>query len=186
SKPAWRTPTTPSVADRQPIGKTKRTTAACAPRMAPLIDESTEFGARVARRLRDETVVRLTTVTPSGAPLPRPAGFLWDSGTNVFIHNQPGARIHKIRRNPKVALNFDGDGRGGDIVVLSGTAEVDESRPSPAENTAWIAKYASECQRSGMTAGRPVGEVPAVSGPQVGVGLRGNLKVEVEDMSSQL
>jgi len=54
-----------------------------------------------------------------------------------------------IRRNPKVALNFDGDGRGGDIVVLSGTAEVDESRPSPAENTAWIAKYASECQRSG-------------------------------------
>src|SRR5581483_10052063 len=94
SKPAWRTPTTPSVADRQPIGKTKRTTAACAPRMAPLIDESTEFGARVARRLRDETVVRLTTVTPSGAPLPRPAGFLWDSGTNVFIHNQPGARIH--------------------------------------------------------------------------------------------
>jgi len=65
SKPAWRTPTTPSVADRQPIEKTKRTTAACAPRMAPLIDESTEFGARVARRLRDETVVRLTTVTPS-------------------------------------------------------------------------------------------------------------------------
>jgi len=63
---------------------------------------------------------------------------------------------------------------------------VDESRPSAAENTAWIAKYASECQRSGMTAGRPVGEVPAVSGPQVGVGLGGNLKVEVEDMSSQL
>ncbi|HEY5428346.1 MAG TPA: hypothetical protein VIK04_04460 [Solirubrobacteraceae bacterium] len=28
--------------------------------------------------------------------------------------------------NPKVTLNFRGDADGGDIVVLSGTAEVDE------------------------------------------------------------
>ena len=50
-------------------------------------------------------------------------------------------------------MNFDGDGRGGDIVVLSGTAEVDESGPSAAEDAAWLAKYASELKRSGMTAG---------------------------------
>jgi PPOX class probable F420-dependent enzyme len=117
-----------------------------------LIDESTEVGARVARRLRDETVVWLTTVTRSGAPLPRPVGFLWDGGTNVFVYSQPGARIRNIQRNPKVTLNFDGDGQGGDIVVLSGTAEVDESRPSAAENTAWLAKYVTEWERSGMTA----------------------------------
>ncbi len=120
--------------------------------MAPLIDESSEFGARVARRLRDETVVWLTTVTRSGAPLPRPVGFLWDGGTNVFVYSQPGARIRNIQRNPKVTLNFDGDGRGGDIVVLSGIAEVDESHPSAAENAAWIAKYATEWERSGMSA----------------------------------
>ncbi len=35
-----------------------------------MIDESTEFGARVAAHLREERVVWLTTVTPSGAPLP--------------------------------------------------------------------------------------------------------------------
>jgi PPOX class probable F420-dependent enzyme len=119
--------------------------------MDALIDESTEFGARVARRLRDETVVWLTTVTPSGAPLPRPVGFLWDGGANVFVYSQPGTRIRNIQRNPKVTLNFDGDGHGGDIVVLSGTAEVDESRPSAAENTAWFAKYAAEWERSGIT-----------------------------------
>jgi len=45
-----------------------------------LIDEGSELGARVARRLREETVVWLTTVAPSGAPLPRPVGFLWDGG----------------------------------------------------------------------------------------------------------
>ena len=117
-----------------------------------MIDESTEFGARVARRLREETVVWLTTVTPSGAPLPRPVGFLWDGDDSVSVYSQPGARVRNIARNPRVTLNFDSDGRGGDIVVLSGTAEVDESGPSAAENAAWVAKYATEWERSGMTA----------------------------------
>jgi PPOX class probable F420-dependent enzyme len=117
-----------------------------------MLDEGSEFGARVARRLREETIVWLTTVTPSGAPLPRPVGFLWDSGDTVFIYSQPGARIRNIERNPKVTLNFDGDGQGGDIVVLSGTAEVDELASSATDNTAWIAKYAAEWERSGMTA----------------------------------
>jgi PPOX class probable F420-dependent enzyme len=118
-----------------------------------MIDESAEFGARVARHLREETVVWLTTVTASCAPLPRPVGFLWDGGENVSVYSQPGARIRNIRRNPKVTLNFRGDANGGDIVVLSGTAEVDESGPSAAENTAWVSKYATEWQRFGMTAG---------------------------------
>jgi len=117
-----------------------------------MIDESSEFGARVARHLREETFVWLTTVTPSGAPLPRPVGFLWDGGEHISVYSQPGARIRNISRNPKVTLNFRGDSNGSDIVVLSGTAEVDESGPSAAENTAWVAKYATEWARAGMTA----------------------------------
>jgi PPOX class probable F420-dependent enzyme len=117
-----------------------------------MIDESTEFGARVARHLREETVVWLTTVTPSGAPLPRPVGFLWDGRDNVSVYSRPGARIRNIGRNPKVALNFRGDATGRDIVVLSGTAEVHESGPRAAENAAWVAKYATEWERFGMTA----------------------------------
>ena len=117
-----------------------------------MFNDRSEFGARVARRLREETVVWLTTVTASGAPLPRPVGFLWDGGDSVSIYSQPGARIRNITRNPKVTLNFDGDGQGGDVVILSGTAEVDKSVPSAAENTAWVAKYATEWKRSGMTA----------------------------------
>jgi catechol 2,3-dioxygenase-like lactoylglutathione lyase family enzyme len=81
-----------------------------------MIEESKEFGARVAQHLREETVVWLTTVTPSGAPLPRPGGFLWD---------------------------------GGDILVLSGTAEVDESGPSAAEKGA-------SSQSSRLSKHRPV------------------------------
>lgn len=87
-----------------------------------MIDESSEFGARVARHLREEIVVWLTTVTASGAPLPRPVGFVWDGGEDVSVYSQTGARIRNIARNPRVTLNFGGDGEGGDIVILSGIA----------------------------------------------------------------
>jgi hypothetical protein len=56
-----------------------------------------------------------------------------------------------MRRQP-VTLNFRGDANGGDIVVLSGTAEVDKSGPSAAENAAWVSKYATDWKRAGMTA----------------------------------
>ncbi len=117
-----------------------------------MIDERTEFGARVARHLHEETLVWLTTVTPSGAPLPRPVGFLWSTSDQITVYSQPGARIRNIRNNPKVTLNFRGDPNGGDIVVLTGLAGVDEHAPSAAENIAWIDKYAKEWARAGMTA----------------------------------
>lgn len=117
-----------------------------------MIDESSEFGARVAQHLRKESVVWLTTVAPSGAPLPRPVGFLWDGRETVTMYSQPGARVRNIGHNPRVTLNFRGDAHGGDIVVLSGTARVDESAPSADKNAAWRAKYADEWTRAGMTA----------------------------------
>jgi PPOX class probable F420-dependent enzyme len=79
-------------------------------------------------------------------------GFLWDSGENVSVYSQLGARVRNIGRNPKVTLNFRGDANGGDIVVLAGTAEVDESGPSAPEDAARVAKYATEWERFGMTA----------------------------------
>src|SRR6202012_1217550 len=104
----------------------------------PVIDEGTEFGTRIARRLREESVVWLTTVTPAGAPLPRPVGFLWDGGDTVSIYSQPGARVRNIAANPRVALHFDGDGRGGEVVVLSGIARVDPDAPPADAWPAWL------------------------------------------------
>ena len=90
-------------------------------RCRAMIDESTEFGARVARHLREEIVVWMTTVAPDGSPLPMPVWFHWDGGENVLMYSQRGARVRNIEANPHVTLNFAGDGDGGDIVVLSGT-----------------------------------------------------------------
>ena len=117
----------------------------------PVIDESTEFGARAARHLREEIVVWMTTVTPGGAPVPRPVWFSWDGGESVVMYSQPKLRIRNLEANPRVALNFDGDGDGGDIVVLSGTAAVDGELSAANDNPDYIAKYDDHIARLGMT-----------------------------------
>src|SRR4051812_23080254 len=73
-----------------------------------VIDRDTEFGARVARHLREDVVVWLTSVSPSGAPLPAPVWFVWDGAESVLMYSMPGARVRNLRANPKVSLNFAG------------------------------------------------------------------------------
>ncbi|MCA1724947.1 MAG: TIGR03667 family PPOX class F420-dependent oxidoreductase [Thermomicrobia bacterium] len=84
------------------------------------IDTTTDFGKRVERRLREETIIWLTTVRRDGTPQPTPVWFLWD-GENVLIYSRPNQQKQRnIEHSPKVSLHFDGDGRGGDIIVLTG------------------------------------------------------------------
>jgi PPOX class probable F420-dependent enzyme len=116
-----------------------------------VIDESTEFGTRATRHLREEVVVWMTTVTPGGAPVPRPVWFIWDGAESVVMYSQPKLRIRNLEGNSRVALNFDGDGGGGDIVVLSGTAAVDGDLPAANDNPAYLAKYDEHIARIGMT-----------------------------------
>jgi PPOX class probable F420-dependent enzyme len=119
--------------------------------MAALIDESSDFGARVARHLRDEVVVWFTTVTPAGAPLPAPVWFIWDGAETVSMYSMDGARVRNLEGNPRVTLNFGGDGGGGDIVVLSGRAAVDEAI-GPASGVApYVEKYGWGFDRIGVT-----------------------------------
>jgi PPOX class probable F420-dependent enzyme len=116
-----------------------------------MIDLSSDFGARAARHLREETVVWLTTVTPKGAPLPSPVWFLWDGVESVLMYSQPSARITNLEDNPRVTLNFDGDGKGGDIVVFSGTATVDRELPRVDANESYLSKYSEGITRIGST-----------------------------------
>lgn len=116
-----------------------------------MIDQGTEFGARVARHLREEVVVWMTTVTPAGAPLPMPVWFLWDGAESVLMYSLPGARVRNIAANPRVTLNFHGDGRGGDIVVLSGNAAIDHEAPPADQSSGYLTKYDEHITRIGMT-----------------------------------
>src|SRR5215472_18144890 len=97
-----------------------------------LPDPSTPFGERVARRLRDEPLIWFTTVDAKGTPQPTPVWFLWDEATTTFlIYSRAEAkRLTHIQQNPRVALNFDGNGKGGDIIVILGEARVSPTDPS--------------------------------------------------------
>lgn len=116
-----------------------------------MIEENTEFGARVARHLREEIVVWLTTVSPAGSPVPRPVWFLWGGADSVAMYSRPKLRIRNLEANPRVTLNFDGDGGGGDIVVLSGMAELDNDLPQADRNPEYLEKYDDHIARIGMT-----------------------------------
>jgi PPOX class probable F420-dependent enzyme, Rv3369 family len=105
-----------------------------------LPDPTTEFGARVARRLREEMLVWLTVVDGAGTPQPAPVWFLWD-GESVLVYSHGEAkRLDHVRANPRVALHFDGNGHGGDIVVLTGRAEI-TAEPLAEGNPDYLAKY---------------------------------------------
>jgi PPOX class probable F420-dependent enzyme len=116
-----------------------------------MIDLDSDFGAGAARHLREETVVWLTTVTPKGAPLPSPVWFLWDGEDSVLMYSMPSARIANLNTNPRVTLNFGGDGHGCDIVVFSGTAKVDPELPRADANEAYLSKYSDGISRLGST-----------------------------------
>jgi len=117
-----------------------------------MLDLTTEFGQRVARRLAEERIIWLTTVSPDGIPHPRPVWFLWTDDA-FLIYSQPGTfKLGHIEANPNVALNLDGDGQGGNIVVFTGQARLDPTAPPAHQVPEYVAKYRPGFQRIGLTA----------------------------------
>jgi PPOX class probable F420-dependent enzyme len=116
------------------------------------IDTSTEFGQRVERRLREDRLIWLTTVAADGTPQPSPVWFLWD-GDSILIYSRPSApKLRHIERQPKVALNLDGDGQGGDIVIVTGEAVIAADAPPAHRVPEYARKYAWGFDRLKMTA----------------------------------
>jgi len=108
---------------------------------AVLPDPSTPFGERVAQRLREDPVIWLTTVGADGTPQPNPVWFLWDGQSFLTYNRADAKRLVHIKRNPRVALNFDGNGRGGDIVVMTGEARINDDDPPVDQVPAYVDKY---------------------------------------------
>lgn len=117
-----------------------------------MIDLTTPFGQRVARRLATERIIWLTTVSPNGIPQPRPVWFLWN-GETFLIYSKPNTfKLEHIVANPNVALNLDGDGLGGNIVVFTGQARLDPNAPPAHQVPEYMAKYQPGFERIGLTA----------------------------------
>ena len=106
-----------------------------------MLDPDTRFGARATRRLHEDKLAWLVTVTPGGAPQPVPVWFLWDGGESILLYSRPGKpKLRNLEHNPKVSLHLDGDGQGGDVVVCVGEAGVSSDPPAD-QVPDYVAKY---------------------------------------------
>jgi PPOX class probable F420-dependent enzyme len=133
-----------------------------------MLNLHTRFGRHVNLRLREEQIVWLTTVDARNTPQPRPVWFHWD-GQTVLIFSEPEkAKLRHIARNPKVALNFNADKEGGDVVVLTGEARVLDEQPPPNRVKAYLRKYAKGIKSLDMTAEqfRDAYSVPIIVSPE--------------------
>jgi PPOX class probable F420-dependent enzyme len=116
------------------------------------LDTSAEFGQRVQRRLREEQMIWLVTVRPDGTPQPTPVWFWWGGADEIVIYSKPGqAKLRNLAANPAVALHLDGDGRGGDVIVLTGHAAVEPEGGVDGVESEYAAKYAAGIGRIGLT-----------------------------------
>jgi PPOX class probable F420-dependent enzyme len=106
-----------------------------------VLDPSTDFGACATRRLNDEIIGWLTTVSPSGQPQPVPVWFLWDGDRSILLYSRPERRkLANIAANPKVSLSLDSDGVDADIVVVWGEIHVADDSPAN-EVPEYVEKY---------------------------------------------
>jgi PPOX class probable F420-dependent enzyme len=116
-----------------------------------MLDLGTEFGARAARRLREDVLAWLTTVDRRGTPQPIPVWFLWDGDSSILLYSRPDKpKLRNIEANPRVSFNLDGNGRGGDIVVCLGEARVSDDPPAD-EIPDYVEKYAPLIERNRWT-----------------------------------
>jgi PPOX class probable F420-dependent enzyme len=115
------------------------------------IDTGSEFGARAARRLKDQLIYWLVTVGPDGTPQPSPVWALRDGETFLIYSQANTPKLRNIARHPQVALHLDGDGQGGDIVVVTGEARIVTDVPPADQVLEYVAKYRQGITRIGMT-----------------------------------
>lgn len=115
------------------------------------IETDNEFGTRVMDRLENELICWLVTVDEAGTPQPSPVWFLWENDS-MLIYSLPNTpKLRNIDRNSRVAVHLEGDGRGGNIVVFTGTASVDSAAPAAVDHPPYVTKYDSGIQSIGMT-----------------------------------
>ncbi len=117
-----------------------------------MIDGSTEAGARALARLRDETVIWLTTVSPAGQPQASPVWFLRDRDELLLYSRADTPRAANVRANPRVAANLDADDDGDDVVSLEGEARIVRERATVVDVPgAHVEKYAAKLAAFGWT-----------------------------------
>lgn len=108
-----------------------------------------ELTKKIEKHLVNDAIAWLTTVTPGGRPAPRPVWFLWD-GSAITVYSQPNAaKLKHIAANDQVSLHFNSTPDGGDVVVISGRAEILGDAPLPSALPELVGKYRTRIEAMG-------------------------------------
>ena len=104
----------------------------------------------VAKRLNTARYAWLTTVAPSGVPVPTLVWFRFD-GSVITVYSQPHAdRVTHIFQHPEVSLHLESDGIGSGVVIIGGKAAVTAEGVDPRSDPHFWAKYHVEAEATGL------------------------------------
>lgn len=107
------------------------------------MDFDSRLGRKALRKLKREQIVWLTSVDDRQRPQPRPVWFHWD-GEDILFFSRPGAaKVRQIAARPDVALHFNSDESGSEVVVLLGEARRPDQAVPPDRLKAYLRKYRS-------------------------------------------
>ncbi len=98
----------------------------------------------------DSPVIWMTTVNPHGQPQTSPVWYILEED-ELLMYSLDSARVRNLAANPHVALNLDGNGQGGDIVTLEGTARIVTDHAPCWEVDDYIVKYGARIARMNHT-----------------------------------
>jgi PPOX class probable F420-dependent enzyme len=116
-----------------------------------MFDLTTARDRNIDRRLREDPVVWLTTVTPDGKPHTLPIWFWWD-GETLLMFSEPGTKkIRNLRRNPAVAIALDTRDDGEEVAFFDGVAELLPEPTAALMLDAYKQKYAHLFPRTGSS-----------------------------------
>ena len=93
------------------------------------------------KRLAIARYAWLTTVAPSGLPIPTLIWFYFDRSV-ITVYSQPNAdRVTHLFQHPQVSLHLESDGIGSNVVIVGGHAAVSAEGADPRDDRDFWAKY---------------------------------------------
>jgi PPOX class probable F420-dependent enzyme len=116
------------------------------------IDFTTDHGKRALKELATQPVIWLTTMGRNSYPQPNLVWFTYEDDGIVIYTKADAARLHHIKVNPHVSLNFNSDPEGHHQTVFLGTIAQDDSIGPVASNQAYMQKYSRAIEGMGGTA----------------------------------
>ena len=93
------------------------------------------------KQIEGAVVAWLTTVAPDGRVQSSLISFLFDGSDLVFYSRPDTPKMRNIAHSPRVSFHLQSDPYGDHMLIIEGTAEIDETLPPLDTHEPYVAKY---------------------------------------------